>query len=67
MHSRSPLPDRLYRPRPADYFEPGIVAKLNSTTNVVTYNSEVFNLRDSKDFGTLRRMSAAYLLSTTEQ
>ena len=41
--------ERLYRPRPPEFFKDGIVASLDVDTNVVTYNIEVFDLKETRD------------------
>lgn len=66
MRSPLPSPIRLFRPRPPEDFQGGIVAKYYEKDNIVTYNREFFNLRNHKDFGTLNRMTEPYLLATTE-
>lgn len=43
------MADRLYRPRPPDHFQNGVVASLDVDTNVVTYNIEVFDLTITRD------------------
>lgn len=49
-------PDRLYRARPPTEFKGSLVARLDPTTNVVTFNEEVFDLKDSRDLRFLRSM-----------
>lgn len=66
MPSHTPTPARLFRARPPEEFQGDIVAKYNEKDNIVTYNSEFFNLRVSKDFGMLNQMTEPYLLATTE-
>ncbi len=61
-----PIPIRLFRARPPEEFHGGIVAKYYEKDNIVTYNQDFFDLRDSADFGTLNRMTDTYLLATTE-
>lgn len=61
------IPSRLFRARPPDFFEGGIVAKYDEHNNIVTYDREFFDLRTCKDFGTLNQMTTGYLLATTEQ
>lgn len=65
MHSPMPQPVRLYRPKPTEFFEPGIVAKYDHAHNIVTYDKEFFDLRRSSDLRTLRDMTDTYLLTTT--
>ena len=66
MHSPLPQPVRLFRRKPADYFTGGIVAKYDAARNIVEYNEEFFDLRFSDHLRTLRDMTDAYLLATTE-
>lgn len=66
MRSPLPSPTRLFRARPPEEFQGGIVAKYYEKDNIVTYNREFFNLRTCKDFGTLNQMNEPYLLATTE-
>lgn len=67
MHSPMQQPVRLYRPKPTEYFEMGIVAKYDAAHNIVTYDKEFFDLTFSDNLRTLREMTDTYLLATTER
>ena len=61
----SPFPERLYRPRPPEFFSDGVFAWLDVNTNVVTFNEDEMSLRSSRDLRFLRQLDEAetYLIS----
>lgn len=48
--------ERLYRPRPPTDFKGSMVARLDVPTNVVTFNSEIVDLRISDHLRALREL-----------
>lgn len=48
--------ERLYRPRPHEDFPGMLVAKLDVATNVVTYDQELLDPRNSRDLRFLRNL-----------
>jgi hypothetical protein len=57
---------RLFRPRPPEEFTDGKVARYDQQNNIVIYNMEMFDLRNSWDFGELNRFANSHMLATTE-
>lgn len=47
---------RLYRPRPPEHFTDGVAAWLDVKKNVVTYDTDVFDLTVSRDLRLLRQL-----------
>lgn len=59
--------ERLYRPRPPSWFSQGMIAWYDEASNVVIYDENKFDLRNSRDFGMLRRLDieAPYYITPT--
>lgn len=59
--------ERLYRPRPPSWFSQGMIAWYDEASNVVIYDENKFDLRNTRDFRMLRRLDreAPYYLTPT--